>query len=330
MPRILLLQLDGKMPNLALMRIAAHHRALGDAIEFRNARTTAAVERGLFDDHDRVYASLIFTASRPIATRLLEVRPDSVVGGTGWDLTRTLDDYGITTHEHDYSIYPRWRPSIGFTQRGCRLRCGFCVVPRKEGSVRPDLTVYEIWRGEPWPRDLILLDNDFFGAPTWPDRIEEMRHGGFRVSFSQGINVRMLNDESAAAIASVRYFDDGFRDRRIYTAWDSLRDEARVFEGLGALVGHGVRPSHIMVYMLIGYAPNETHDEREHRRRRLREFGCRPYPMPYVRTPELVGFQRWVIGSWDKTVPWSDWIAARHSPRRAAAQHHARTALRLL
>jgi hypothetical protein len=27
---ILLLHLDGKLPNLALIRVAAHHRALGD------------------------------------------------------------------------------------------------------------------------------------------------------------------------------------------------------------------------------------------------------------------------------------------------------------
>jgi len=27
---VLLLHLDGKLPNLALMRVSAHHRALGD------------------------------------------------------------------------------------------------------------------------------------------------------------------------------------------------------------------------------------------------------------------------------------------------------------
>src|ERR1700729_4591710 len=34
----------------------------------------------------------------------------------------------------DYSIYPAFDASIGFTQRGCRLKCGFCVVPKKEGK----------------------------------------------------------------------------------------------------------------------------------------------------------------------------------------------------
>ena len=67
----------------------------------------------------------------------------------------------------------------------------------------------------------------------------------------------------------------------------------------------GVKPDHIMVYMLIGYWPDETHEDRDARRKAIREFGARPYPMPFIRTPELVGFQRWCIFAWDKTMPWS-------------------------
>ena len=65
-----------------------------------------------------------------------------------------------------------------------------------------------------------------------------------------------------------------------------------------------------MVYILLGYWPNETHEDREFRRQRLRDFGARPYPMPYVRTPELVGYQRWIIGASTKTIPWDEWKAA--------------------
>jgi hypothetical protein len=104
------------------------------------------------------------------------------------------------------------------------------------------------------------------------------------------------------------------RTRRIYTAWDSKEDEEKLFQGLNRLVKYGVKPDHIMVYMLIGYWPNETHEDRDHRRRRLREFGARPYPMPYTRTPELVGFQRWVVGAYDKRIDWGSWVAAKYQP----------------
>lgn len=316
--RVLLVQLDGKIPNIALMRLSAHHRALGDTCELCFG---AQFEVGLWDQFDKVYASAIFAKSRPLWTRLLHVYPEAIIGGTGsWDLGLSLESIGIRTLEQDYSLYPRFRQSIGFSQRGCRLRCGFCVVPEKEGAVRQERTIGEIWRGEPWPRELLLLDNDFFGQEFWRERIEEIREGRFKVSFNQGINARFLTDEAAEAIASIDYRDDSMQVKRIYTAWDNRKDEERLFAGLNRLVKYGVKPDHIMVYMLIGYWPNETAEDREHRRARLREFGARPYPMPYVRTPELTGFQRWVIGAYDKRVPWADWKKAQWEPRKLGSK----------
>lgn len=323
---VLLFHLDGRLPNLAIMRIAAHHRALGDHVELRRAGNATALDAQAFRDverrfddksWDRVYASLIFERTRPLADRVLELYPQAEIGGTGsLRLNRTLADVGIEDGELDYADYPKWRQSIGFAMRGCRLKCDFCVVPRKEGKPRPNGTIASIWRGGEHPREVVLLDNDFFGNVEWPARIDELKAGGFKVCFSQGINARFLDDETAGAIASVDYRNDTMRERRIYTAWDSKRDEKRLFRGLSALVKHGVKPDHIMVYMLIGYAAGENHEDRDHRRRALREFGARPYPMPFVRTPELVGFQRWVIQAYDKRVPWKDWAGSRFSPRR--------------
>ena len=36
-------------------------------------------------------------------------------------------------------------------------------------------TVWDIWRKESYPRNIVLLDNDFFGQPNWRRRIEEIR-----------------------------------------------------------------------------------------------------------------------------------------------------------
>lgn len=312
--KVLLLQLDGKIPNIALMRISSHHKAMGDEVELRRAQNITAVEREFWDHHDLVYASLIFEKTRPIAERVKDIYPNAVIGGTGWDLSLTLEQIGIETKKQDFSIYPNWLQSIGFTQRGCRLKCPFCVVPRKEGAVTEENTINELWRGDPYPRELILLDNDFFGQPNWQKRIEEIRAGRFKVSFNQGINARFLTDETAAAIGSIDYRDDQMKVKRIYTAWDNRKDEARLFRGLELLVKHGVKPDHIMVYILVGYWPGETAEDREYRRARLREFGARPYPMPFIRTPELVGFQRWVIGAYDKRVAWSDFVKAKYQP----------------
>lgn len=311
--KVVLFHVDGKLPNIALMRISAHHRAIGDDVELRRRPFLPT----LWDDgSEKVYASLIFERSQKYRDEIVRQWPDAIVGGTGVDVTSSLEAHGITTLEQDYSIYPDYRHSIGFSQRGCRLKCSFCVVPRKEGAVREEKTIVEIWRGESHPREIVLLDNDFFGQSNWRDRIDEMRAGDFRVCFSQGINARFLNDESAEAIASIEYRDSGFKRRQIYTAWDNRKDEHRLFAGLDRLVRYGVKPHHIMVYMLIGYWPGETESDRVYRQIKLREFGAVPYPMPFTRTRELVGFQRWVCGAYDKRIPWDDWKAADYRPEK--------------
>jgi hypothetical protein len=311
---VLLLQLDGKLPNIALMRIAAHHRDRGDEVVLRRAGNAVALEPQLGESWGAVYASLIFERSRTLADRVLRAYPGAHVGGTGWDLTSTLEHLGITARRQDYSVYPTYQQSLGFSLRGCRLECEFCVVPRKEGAISDERSIAEIWRGDPWPRELVLLDNDFFGGAAWRARIREIVDGRFRVCFSQGINARMLNNETAEAIASVDYRDSTMKERRIYTAWDSRKDERTLFRGLEALVRHGVKPRHIMVYMLVGFWPGETHEDRDYRRQQLRAFGALPYPMPYTRSAELVGFQRWVIGGYDKGIPWDEWSRGKWQP----------------
>lgn len=182
-----------------------------------------------------------------------------------------------------------------------------CVVPKKEGKVQEANTINGIWRGEPSPREIVLLDNDFFGQPRWRDRVREMIDGRFKVNFTQGINARMISDEAAEAIASVEYFDTQFKHRNLYTAWDNKGDEAVLFRGLNRLVAAGVRPTQIIVYMLIGYWAGETESDWLYRQQRLRDGGFFPYPMPFVRAGLALGFQRWCLRSADKKISWDEY-----------------------
>lgn len=325
--RVLLTQLDGALPNLALMKLSHWHKARGDEVVFtrnverREGEPEPDMADMFADEYDRVYGSAIFKFSQIRLMKFMRRYPHAIVGGTGTD--KPLDfsiEAEVIGHEYehyDYSIYPDVTYSMGYTMRGCRLNCGFCVVRKKEGKPRSVSTIPQLWRGDPWPKHLHLLDNDFFGQDReqWMARLDEMRSGGFKVAMTQGINCRMIDNESAAAIASINYRDSQFKDRRLYTAWDSLHDEKRLMRGLELLAKHGVKPDHIMVYMLIGYRDGETEADWLHRQRTLRAFGARPYPMPFVRTKETVGFQRWVVGSYDKRVAWDDWKRAGYQPR---------------
>jgi hypothetical protein len=316
MSTVLLLQLDGKLPNLALMRLAAYHRGRGDPVELRHVRRPDAVANALAGDFHQVYGSLIFEKSRPIAEQLQRLRPDAMIGGTGWNLARTLADVGVPAEVRpDYSDYPAFKASIGFSQRGCRLACPFCHVPAAEGRVHPVASIADIWRGEPWPRHIALLDNDFFGQPDWRARVEELNAGRFRVCVTQGVNVRLFDDEQAAALASLNYRDLDFKQRRLYTAWDNRKDEDRLFRNLALLTKHGVRADNIVVFMLISYWAGETQADWVYRAKRLREFGARPYPMPFHRHKLSAGFQRFIVGAYDKRVSWEEFRRVRCEPR---------------
>ena len=64
-------------------------------------------------------------------------------------------------------------------------------------------------------------------------------------------------------------------------------------------------PRHLMVYMLVGYAPGETMEQVLHRHRMLTERGCQAFPMVYGEgTAELKRFQRWVLRRYSEFIPW--------------------------
>lgn len=308
-----LVQIDGKLPNLALMQIASWHKARGDSVVY-----TRETHHDLLDPpFDRVYGSAIFKFSADKIARLRAAYPDAIIGGTGTDNTRTVEDViGEEWSRFDYSLYPTYTASLGFTQRGCRLSCKFCVVPGKEGKARSVATVADIWRGEGYPRKLHLLDNDFFGQPEeqWRARVAEIRDGGFKVCLNQGINVRHLTPAAAAALASIEYRDDSFTERRIYTAWDNLKDEEIFFRGIDMLEAAGIPGKRVMSYMLVGFDKRETWDRIWHRFNRMVERGIEPYPMVFdcravdpQRYRELKRLQRWVVTGLYRAVPFSEY-----------------------
>lgn len=327
--RVRLTQIDGALPNLALMRLASWHLARGDTVV-----ATRSLERDQFDadSYDRVYGSAIFRFSAAKLARFSTAWPGAIIGGTGSGSLVTVEQFIGEDWPHlDYGGYPDFADSIGFTQRGCRLRCKFCVVPTKEGKNRSASTIAEIWRGEPYPRRIHLLDNDFFGQPReeWEARVAELVDGGFRVSISQGINVRLIDDAAAAALARIEYRDTKFSRRRLYTAWDNLKDERVFFRGLDVLERAGIPPKHVMAYMLIGYDPAETFDRILYRFGKMVERGVLPYPMVYDRSRrDLRDFQRWVVTGLYRAVPWTDY--QRHRPGEATLRAAAETVADLI
>ena len=148
--RILLIDVDSKIPNLALMKLSAYHKAKDDNIVLFHGS-----QIDLSEKPDRIYASIIYKKNRHALDYLLTQYPDLNIdiGGSGYNLTKELPDH-IENMAPDYSLYPENDSSLGFSSKGCFRACDFCIVRKKEGTFRrtqhpqqwynPTLLPYEI------------------------------------------------------------------------------------------------------------------------------------------------------------------------------------------
>lgn len=116
------------------MKLAHFYRTAGDDVTFSRSPT-----RELFEgDYDLVFGSQIFDFTDRVPQIFLANFPSAILRGTGTKNFQTVEQFlGIGDYEfYDYTDYPGFSSSIGFSERGCRLKCLFCVVPQKEGRVR--------------------------------------------------------------------------------------------------------------------------------------------------------------------------------------------------
>lgn len=307
---VLLIDVDCKFPNLALMKISAWHKKQGDNVLFKNIACKP----------DKVYISCIFSWNREKALGLAEFWRDLgcevEVGGTGIDLHKELP-FEVEHTMPDYSLYGI-RYSLGFTSRGCIRNCPWCIVPKKEGKIRDHAPIDEFY--VPYWKKLILLDNNFLASPKWYENLKEIIARKIKVCFNQGLDIRLIDNENAKMLSQTRYYDDQFKSRRLYFAFDQPNIESEVIEGIETLKRHGVPPRHLMFYVLVGF--NTTFEEDFHRFEILNKFGTLPFIMIYNNRkdkPILRHFARWVNKRYYKIVSWQDYLKLKTKKRRRKA-----------
>lgn len=260
-------------PNLALMKLSAYHKAAGDTVEWFNPLFT----------YDRVYSSKVFTFT-PEDPYL---PPDTIKGGTGYGLYDPLPQE-IDRMFPDYSIYPDCRYAIGFLTRGCIRSCTWCVVPRKEGKIRPYCSWQQIKR--PDSRDIVFMDNNVLAHPWGLEQMQSMAGQDVRVDFNQGLDIRLVTPQIAKLLASLKWI------RFIRTACDTDASMESVGRMVDLLRSVGVKPYRVFVYVLV-----QDVQSAERRVQFLRGLGVEPFAQPYRDFAanaelfrELRDFARWV------------------------------------
>lgn len=192
---VALLAVDSKYPNLALMKISAYHKSIGDSVEWYNP----------FDRYDRLYMSKVFSFAPDYDYYINNVNGEIIRGGTGYDIHSVLPEE-IDMMQPDYSIYPYIddRTSYGFLTRGCPNRCKWCVVPQKEGNIRPYMDIDEITIGGMRPY-AILMDNNVLASNYGLSQIEKIVYRKYHVDFNQALDARLVTDDVARLLSKVKW-----------------------------------------------------------------------------------------------------------------------------
>jgi len=264
MPKILLIDIDSKIPNVALNKIALYHQEKGYEIVWGKAN--------LCDDlffsarpYESVWVSCVFSNNQPAAQKWADLHPTVYIGGSGVDINIALPP------EIDCM-----KPKInyGFTSRGCPRKCQFCVVPKKEGFVHPVGDIYDFWDGK--SKSIALLDNNILALPKHFFKVtDQLIKEGLKVNFNQGLDCRLVTPEIARRLKEVRHLN------RYLFAFDSMAVKPFVLRAISTLKEAGINSCRW--YVLIGFDTTPKEDyERIETLRQLNQF---VYPMPYNRDP---------------------------------------------
>lgn len=286
--RIGLIDVDGhNFPNLALMRISAYHKAHGDIVEWWWSD---------FIHYDIVYMSKIF--SNAYTKDVPEpLNADKVIkGGTGYciSLVDGVEVFDKAKNEElppeiekmfpDYSLYPQFEFAVSMTSRGCPRGCSFCHVASKEGRCSIKVAdVSDFWNGQ---KEIRILDPNITACRDKRDLMRQYKETGAILDFTQGLDIRLLNDDDLADINEMRL-------RTLHFAWDNPKDDLE--EKFRNFSNGFRRKSNIgMVYCLTNF--NSTMEENLYRIYTLRDMGYDPYVMVYDKPhapKEIKMLQRW-------------------------------------
>ncbi|MCP4649570.1 MAG: radical SAM protein [PVC group bacterium] len=216
-----------KYPNLALMKISAWHKKEGDKITWYDPL--------LSHQYDAVYSSKVFTFTK---TEKLFGK-HIIRGGTGIDIharLRNIIEHGCP----DYDLY-NLDYSLGFLTRGCIRQCSFCIVPKKEGYIKPHQDIEQFLRHD----KAVLMDNNVLACDYGIEQIEKIIKLGIKVDFNQGLDARLIDNSMAKLLSKVKWLSP------IRLACDSQKQMDPTQKAVTLLRWHNATPRRYFIYVLI-------------------------------------------------------------------------------
>lgn len=245
-------------PNLAVMKLSAWHKAQGDSVEFAT----------IFERYNVLYRSKVFTFTPDDITCYDAEK--TISGGTGYQDFATLP-YDVEHIMPDYGLYGI-NYALGFATRGCPNKCSFCIVPKKEGGIKPNAEIYEFWQGQ---KKLVFMDNNIVAHAHGLGQIENTIKENIRIDVNQGIDARIVAKDIGIQklLARAKWIDGVIR-----FATDHKSQIEPVKKSVEGIRKYGGKKYKIMSYVLL------TADEQDSLERieACREIEIDPFAQPYI------------------------------------------------
>lgn len=299
-----LIDVDGHhFPNIALMKISAYYKSIGEEVEWWDADRK---------HYDIVLMSKVFS-DQYSSDKPTPVNADLVIrGGSGYAIWLEGDkevyhtdydpplDSRIENVYPDYSIYPeltgygqplKKQTAYGFLTRGCPRGCNFCHVAAKEGQRTIKVAdLSQFWRGQ---GNICLSDPNILACTEWENLFSQLIASGAKVEFNQGLDARLITPEKAELLARMNIKTPHF-------AMDTMEQMSTVARGLKLYRDACKRIKgrwnwrDCKVFCLTNF--NTTHEQDMMRIKAIQDCECQPYVMIYNKpsAPRITRrLQRW-------------------------------------
>lgn len=207
--KILLVDVDSTIPNIALMQLSYFYKNKGDIVELKRLgiKIYRPVKKPIVIDcngYDKVFVSAIF---RGTLTNISFINSVIDIGGSGVDLQKKLPEE-IEILPCDYSLYEGicdLSIAYGFISRGCIRNCSFCIVRQKEGDLHQVNTIDGVLQGK---KKVKFFDNNFLALPNHMDLLRELIQKNIKCQFNQGLDIRLINHDNAYLISKLNHLGE--------------------------------------------------------------------------------------------------------------------------
>ncbi len=276
--------IDGgtNFPNLALMKISAFNKEIGNNVELLNSYKD-------IDNYDKVYISKVFNFTK-VPKEIFD-KKNVQLGGTGFYFENAPSlEYYCEHHMPDYHLYDNYvasqiergkdpkkflyyqKCSIGFLTRGCFRKCDFCVNKKYDTPLFHSKISEFLDKTRPF---ICLLDDNVLAYKNWEQIIDSLIETQKPFQFRQGLDIRLLTHKKAKKLSEIKYHGD------FIFAFDNIKDKNLVEKNLKLWRQYCKKTTKL--YLLCGYFSQDLQDiiDTFERIKILMKYSCNPYIMRY-------------------------------------------------